>query len=156
MNQYGVDVSGPLSVTDIQKIIPHRYPFLLVDRIDRIDFDQQEIDGIKSVSMNEQFFQGHFPGNPIMPGVLILEALAQTAGVYLQLTTDPSKTGYLLNVKDAKFRHPVKPGDTLILRAQAERVSSRAGRFVCKAFVGEIIAAEALISLAIVDKPKEM
>lgn len=154
MNEYGVDIEGELDAVDIEKIIPHRYPFLLVDKVESIDFKENKIIGRKCVSMNEGFFQGHFPSNPIMPGVLILESMAQTAGILLQLTTDPSKTGYLLNVTDAKFRHPVRPGDVLNLFADAQRMSSRAGKFNCKAKVGDAVVAEAVISLAIVDKPK--
>jgi 3-hydroxyacyl-[acyl-carrier-protein] dehydratase len=143
------------SVFDIQKIstiLPHRYPFLLVDRIVELDLEKQFIQGIKNVTMNEQFFQGHFPGVPIMPGVLILEALAQTGGILVHQASGTPKTALLLNVNNAKFRKPVVPGDVLILQATGIHFSSKGGKIEAKALVGDKIAAQAEIGFALIDK----
>src|ERR1700722_14240601 len=97
-----------LDVKEIIKILPHRYPFLLVDRILEVDLEKGYILGQKNVTINESFFQGHFPEAPIMPGVLILEALAQTGGVMMHLKSNSKKVAVLLNVNNAKFRNPVR------------------------------------------------
>ncbi len=103
-----------LDINEIQKVLPHRYPFLLVDRI--IEMDEKRVVGIKNVTINEPFFQGHFPGHPIMPGVLILEALAQVGGVAALSNKDNlGKLAYFLSINNAKFRKPVFPGDTIRL-----------------------------------------
>lgn len=109
------DITGKvLDINVIQKILPHRYPFLLVDRI--LEVTDKRVVGIKNVTMNEQFFQGHFPGHPIMPGVLIIEALAQTAGIgALSVKENMGKLAFFLSINNAKFRKPVVPGDTLRL-----------------------------------------
>src|SRR5690348_16143350 len=104
-----------LNVKEISKILPHRYPFLLVDKIIYLNLEENVIIGQKNVTVNEQFFQGHFPGVPIMPGVLILEALAQTGGVLIHQKGYGAKLAVLLNVNNAKFRKPVLPGDVLTL-----------------------------------------
>src|ERR1700722_4846002 len=117
-----------MDTKDIIKIIPHRYPFLLVDKILEIDLEKGYILGQKNVTINEQFFQGHFPNAPLMPGVLILEALAQTGGVLVHLKGDSSKIAVLLNVNNAKFRNPVRPGDILKLRGEGIHFSSKGGR----------------------------
>ncbi len=107
----------PLDINAIQKILPHRYPFLLVDRI--IKSTDKTIVGIKNVTMNEPFFQGHFPGHPIMPGVLILEAMAQVGGVgALGISENLGKMAYFLSIKEAKFRKPVLPGDQLVIEVE--------------------------------------
>jgi len=140
---------------DTKKIIdllPHRYPFLLVDRIIEFDVEAGTIIGQKNVTMNETFFQGHFPGAPLMPGVLILEALAQTGGILVRLRDDRDKVAILLSVNNAKFRRPVTPGDVLMLHARLLRLSSKGGKVAAQAFVDEKVAAEAEISFAIVDK----
>lgn len=136
----------------IAKILPHKYPFLLVDRVVYLNLDENQIVGQKNVSMNEQFFQGHFPGAPIMPGVLILEALAQTGGILVHQKGYDQKIAVLLTMKSVKFRKPVVPGDILILEATALYLSSRAGKFITKALVNEQIVAEAEVSFALVDK----
>ena len=103
-----------LDINTIQKILPHRYPFLLVDRI--IESSEKRIVGIKNVTVNEPFFQGHFPGKPIMPGVLIIEAMAQVGGVgALNIKDNLGKLAYFMSIKEAKFRKPVVPGDQLVI-----------------------------------------
>lgn len=141
-----------LELKDIIKILPHRYPFLLVDRVLELDLDKGIVVAQKCVTINEAFFQGHFPDAPIMPGVLILEALAQAGGVLVHLKTDQSKIAVLLNVNNAKFRHPVKPGDVLTLRCEGIHFSSKGGRVKAEAFVNDKTAVEAEIGFALVDK----
>jgi beta-hydroxyacyl-ACP dehydratase FabZ len=103
-----------LDINMIQSILPHRYPFLLVDKI--IEVSEKRVVGIKNVTINEPFFQGHFPGHPIMPGVLIMEALAQVGGVgALNMKDNLGKLAYFLSINNARFRKPVLPGDTLRL-----------------------------------------
>ncbi|PID61249.1 MAG: UDP-3-O-[3-hydroxymyristoyl] N-acetylglucosamine deacetylase [Ignavibacteriae bacterium] len=138
----------------IQKILPHRYPFLLVDKIIHLELDKKVI-GIKSVTSNEPFFPGHFPGRPLMPGVLILEAMAQTGGILmLNSVQNPSeKLVVFTGIDKAKFKRQVVPGDQLIL--EAELVSIRSNRFVvikARAKVGNNLAAEAELKAAIVDR----
>jgi 3-hydroxyacyl-[acyl-carrier-protein] dehydratase len=119
------DIIGKvLDINMIQKILPHRYPFLLVDRI--VEAEEKRVVGIKNVTINEPFFQGHFPGHPIMPGVLILEAMAQVGGV-AALTTKENvgKLAYFLAINNAKFRKPVFPGDTL--RIEVDLMKARMG-----------------------------
>jgi 3-hydroxyacyl-[acyl-carrier-protein] dehydratase len=137
---------------EIENILPHRYPFLLVDRIIQMNLEEDEIVGLKNVTMNEAFFQGHFPGVPIMPGVLILEALAQTAGVLVHRKGYVKKIAVLLNVANAKFRKPVFPGDCLFLHAKGLHISGNGGKFKAKAMNGEQLAVEAELSFAFVDK----
>ncbi len=138
---------------EIEKILPHRYPFLLVDRIIKINLEENEIVGLKNVTVNEPFFQGHFPGVPIMPGVLILEALAQTGGVLVHQKGYDKKIAVLLNVANAKFRKPVLPGDVLHLHAKGIHISGNGGKIKAKALIGgELLAVEAELSFALVDK----
>ena len=141
-----------LDTKEILKILPHRYPFLLVDRIVELDIEKGTIVGQKNLTINESFFQGHFPGAPIMPGVLMLEALAQTGGVLLHLKQSPDKIAVLLNVNNAKFRHPVRPGDVLYLRATGVHFSSKGGKIAAQATVNDKIACEAEIAFAFLDK----
>jgi 3-hydroxyacyl-[acyl-carrier-protein] dehydratase len=133
-----------LNVLEIMKYLPHRYPFLLVDRI--IDFVKGEkIVGVKNVTINEPFFQGHFPGHPIMPGVLIIEAMAQVGGIYAHLAgeVDEGKVPYFVGIDQARFRRPVLPGD--VLRLELSLVSVRRGiySFAGQAYVGDKLVAEA-------------
>jgi len=137
---------------EIAKILPHRYPFLLVDRVIYLNLDENRIIGQKNVTMNEQFFQGHFPIAPIMPGVLILEALAQTGGILVHQKGYDQKIAVLLNMNNVKFRRPVVPGYVLTLHAAALHLSNRAGKVSTKAFVNEQLVAEAEIAFALVDK----
>lgn len=137
---------------EIIKILPHRYPFLLVDRILELDLEKGTILGQKNVTFNEGFFQGHFPDAPLMPGVLILEALAQAGGILVHLKEKEPKIAVLLGVKHAKFRLPVRPGDILHLKGEGIHFSSKGGRIQATATVNGKVAAEAEISFALVDK----
>ena len=140
-----------LDIRRIQRILPHRYPMLLVDRVVELEGDQRAV-GIKNVTFNDIFFQGHYPGTPIMPGVLIVEALAQLGGILLsQKLEHTGKLAVLLSMDKVKMRHPVVPGDQLILEAVAVRVKSRTGHVRCKAFVQDKLAAEADIKFMLVD-----
>lgn len=138
-----------LDIKQISKILPHRYPFLLVDRVIKVDLENDYIIGLKCLTMNEQFFQGHFPEAPLMPGVLILEALAQTGGILIHEKGFKGKTAVLLNVNHAKFRRPVVPGDVLYLHAKGIHFSSRGGRIEARAIVNDQVAAEAEIGFAL-------
>jgi 3-hydroxyacyl-[acyl-carrier-protein] dehydratase len=141
-----------LDIKEISRILPHRYPFLLVDRIIHLNLEENIIIGQKNVTANEQFFQGHFPGVPIMPGVLVLEALAQTGGILVHQKGHNEKIAVLLNINNAKFRKPVVPGDVLILHATGIHIGSKGGRIMAKALVNDQLAAEAEIGFALVDK----
>ncbi len=144
------------SQVDIQKImslLPHRYPFLLVDRVLRFE-PGKSLEALKNVTVNEPFFQGHFPGKPVMPGVLILEALAQAGGLLVSLSSDESLEGKLFlftGVDKAKFRRPVVPGDQLILRCQDVKRRLQLFRMSCQATVDDDAVAEAMLSAAIID-----
>lgn len=140
------------SAKQIEKILPHRYPFLLVDRVLHLNLEENEIIGLKNVTVNEPFFQGHFPGAPIMPGVLILEALAQTGGILVHQKGYDKKIAVLLNVANAKFRKPVTPGDALLLHAKGLHISGNGGKMKAKAMIGEVLAVEAELSFALIDK----
>lgn len=139
-------------VKEIIKILPHRYPFLLVDKILEIDLEKGYILGQKNLTINESFFQGHFPEAPLMPGVLILEALAQTGGVLVHLKGDIPKIAVLLTINHAKFRNSARPGDILYLKGEGIHLSSRGGKIQCTALVNDKIAVEAEIGFALVDK----
>ena len=141
-----------MNTKDIERILPHRYPFLLVDRILHIDLEENEILGLKNVTINEPFFQGHFPGVPIMPGVLLLEALAQTGGILVHQKGYVTKIAVLLNVSNAKFRKPVVPGDALHLHVKGLHVSGTGGKIRARATVQDRVAVEAELSFALVDK----
>lgn len=137
----------------IKEILPHRYPFLLVDKIVDIDLEKGIIVGHKNLTINEHFFQGHFPDKPIMPGVLMLEALAQTGGVLIHEKGFVGKIAVFLTVNHCKFRRPAKPGDYLILKAEEIHLGSKGGKMYAKAFVnGDKLAVEAEIGFALVDK----
>jgi len=146
---------GPLDVRRVMAALPHRYPMLLVDRVEKIVPDQS-ITAIKAVSMNEGFFQGHFPGRPIMPGVLIVEALAQAAGVLAVESlglADSGKLVYFMAIEGAKFRNPVEPG--CLLQLDVEFVQKRATvcKFTGRASVDGNLAAEANFTAMIADPP---
>ena len=135
----------PLNVKEICRILPHRYPFLLVDRILALELGKRIV-GVKNISINEPFFQGHFPGRPIMPGVLIIEAMAQTGGILALLST-PENLGnpwiYLLGVDKVRFRKPVVPGDQLILELETLRSGKKFWKMQGKALVNQTLVAEA-------------
>ena len=140
-----------LDIRRIQKILPHRYPFLLVDKVIEIDGNQR-IRGIKNVTFNEQFFQGHFPSQPVMPGVLIVEALAQVSGLlFAQTLEHTGKLAVLLTMDAVKIRKSVVPGDQLILIAHADKVRSRAAKCSCTAMVDDEVVAEAQFKFMLVD-----
>lgn len=143
-----------IEIKQILEIIPHRYPFLLIDRIHKLDLEAGTITAQKNVTFNEQFFQGHFPGSPIMPGVLILEAMAQAGGVlvYLRGNLETPKVAVLMNITNAKFRMQVKPGDVLLIKCQGIHFSSRGGKIKTTALVDDKIASEAEMSFCLVDK----
>lgn len=134
----------PIDITQIQELIPHRYPFLLVDRVVELDVETKQIVCQKNVSYNEPYFQGHFPGRPIMPGVLIIEALAQAGGVMTQLTLGrdaQSKLFYMVKVENARFNKQVIPGDVLMLHVQMKRLIRNMGWYYGEARVnGEVVA----------------
>jgi 3-hydroxyacyl-[acyl-carrier-protein] dehydratase len=146
------DYPKTLDIKQIAKILPHRFPFLLVDRILDIDLEKGVIIGQKNLTFNEAFFQGHFPDAPIMPGVLMIEALAQVGGILIHMKGHHDKIAVLLTVNNAKFRNPVKPGDVLILKAESLHLSSKAGRMQAEATVNDKVAVEAEIGFALVDK----
>ena len=146
---------GPLNIQRVMAALPHRYPMLLVDRVERIVPDES-ITAIKAVSMNEGFFQGHFPGRPIMPGVLIVEALAQAAGVLAVESLGLANSGklvYFMAIDGAKFRNPVEPG--CLLQLDVEFVQKRASvcKFAGRASVDGKLAAEANFTAMIADPP---
>ena len=136
---------------EILRILPHRYPFLLVDKILEIE-EGKTITGIKNVTVNEPFFQGHFPGNPIMPGVLICEALAQVGAVLLLgMEENKGKLGVFTGINNFKFRRQVVPGDTLTLKAELLTYRHGMGKANVEATVDGQIAAKGEISFAVVD-----
>jgi 3-hydroxyacyl-[acyl-carrier-protein] dehydratase len=150
--------SAPAPVTiDLARImdmIPHRYPFLMVDRVTDVVRDVRAV-GIKNVTVNEPQFQGHFPGRPIMPGVLIVEAMAQTAGVLVVHTLGPESEGklvYFMTIDDARFRKLVIPGDTLHIHVFKQRSRGNVWKFKGEARVAGALAAEATFSAMIVDR----
>ena len=140
-----------LDITEIQKIIPHRFPFLLIDKVVDLQPNKKLI-AIKNVSVNEQYFAGHFPDEKVMPGVLIIEALAQIGGVLLsQELEHKGKVAILLSLDKVKFRRAVRPGDQLILRAETIRVRSSTGHIRGRATVNDELAAEAEIKFILTD-----
>ena len=150
------DYELPLDVRAIRRIIPHRYPILLVDRIIELEPGKRAV-GLKNVTTNEWFFEGHFPDNPIMPGVLIIEALAQTAAV-AALSADEfkGKLGLFAGIDGVRFRRQVVPGDQLRLEVEMDRLRRGIGRASAKATVEGETAAEGRLTFALVDPPTDM
>ena len=147
-----INKKNSIDAKEILNLIPHRYPFLLVDRIEEIIVNQS-CTGIKNVTINEPFFPGHFPGHPIMPGVLIIESMAQTASALVVYGYDGGIEGlsvYLMKVDKAKFRKPVLPGDQLRMEIIKERNKGEVWQFFGKAFVDDKLVAEASITAMVV------
>ena len=142
-------------VRRVMAVLPHRYPMLLVDRVESLEKDKSIV-AIKAVTMNESFFQGHFPGRPIMPGVMIVEALAQAAGVLALESFDlvgTDKLVYFMAIENAKFRKPVEPGCLLSLQVEFIKNSRRASKFSGRAMIGDDLATEATFTAVIADPP---
>lgn len=151
-NTKTIDIQG------IMQRIPHRYPMLLIDRmIDMVPGESAT--GVKNVSVNEPFFQGHFPGHPIMPGVLIVEAMAQTSAVLVVDTLEHLEEGrhlvYFMTIEEARFRRPVVPGDVLHIKVSKQRQRGNVWKFRGEAYVGNEKAAEALYSAMLVDTKRD-
>jgi 3-hydroxyacyl-[acyl-carrier-protein] dehydratase len=146
-----------IGIEAIQEILPHRYPFLLIDRIVEMEANKRIV-GFKNVTINESFFQGHFPGHPIMPGVLLLEAMAQTGGVLAMLSASEagidikSKVIYFMTIDKAKFRKPVVPGDQVRFELELVKVRANVRGFAAKALVEGVVVAEAELMAMIVDR----
>jgi beta-hydroxyacyl-ACP dehydratase FabZ len=145
---------GTLEIMEIMDCLPHRYPFLLVDRIVEYE-EKRRIVGIKNVTINEPFFQGHFPGVPIMPGVLILESMAQVGGVlvFKAFPGREDKLVFFIGVENARFRKPVRPGDQLRIEMLSIRNRTRMGKLSGKAYVEDQLVAQADIMFSLVDRP---
>jgi 3-hydroxyacyl-[acyl-carrier-protein] dehydratase len=145
------DGPATLDVEHIKRLIPHRYPFLFLDRLTEIVPNESAV-GIKNVTINEPFFQGHFPTEPIMPGVLIIEALAQTAGAlvcYSLGDEDKDRKVYFMSVEDARFRKPVRPGDTIRLHVEKKQQRAAVWKFTGAAKVDGVTVAEATFTAMI-------
>ncbi|WP_019464666.1 3-hydroxyacyl-ACP dehydratase FabZ [Dyella japonica] len=157
MSDLTVPFHLPVNVETIQQLLPHRYPFLLVDRLIELVPDKSAV-AIKNVTMNEPFFQGHFPGHPVMPGVLIVEAMAQAAGLLTQISsrlkgTTGSPLFYLAKVDNARFNAPVVPGDQLRLEVELKRLLRSMGLFEARTLVdGKVVASCELMCAARSDK----
>lgn len=145
-----MEIKAPLDSVQIQAIIPHRYPFLLVDKIVELEMGKRAV-GLKNVTVNEPFFQGHFPGYPVMPGVLIVEALAQVGAVaILSMEEHQGKLGMFAGIDGFRFKEQVKPGDTLTLEVELTRVRGTIGKGHGRALVDGKVAAEGDLMFAIV------
>lgn len=145
-----------MNIEKILKMLPHRYPLLLVDRVVSIDHDKEELVGLKNVTFNEPHFMGHFPGRPVMPGVLIVEALAQAAALYviesMKLDNCDDRLVYFMSIENAKFRQIVSPGDSLYLHVKKERSRGNVWRFSGEAKVNDKLVAESSFTAMIAEK----
>ncbi len=145
-------LSAPLDIQEIRAILPHRYPLLLVDRVLSIHYDEKTAVGYKNVTFNEEYFQGHFPDDPVMPGVLIIEAMAQLGAVYLLGSPEREiENVYFAGLDDVKWRKPIRPGDRVYFEVESRHMHSRFGQMEGKALVDDELAAEGLIKFAVVD-----
>ena len=149
----GSERQHTIDVSKIMSMIPHRYPFLLIDRVSQMRTDHS-VTGLKNVTYNEPFFQGHFPGAPVMPGVLIIESMAQTSALLVVHTLGGEANGklvYFMSIDGARFRKPVVPGDQLRIHAVKRRNRGNVWKFSCEAKVDETLVAEAIITAMISD-----
>ena len=143
---------GALDINAVLQILPHRYPFLMVDRI--VEFEGElKATGVKAVTINEPYFQGHFPGHPVMPGVLQLEAMAQVASIIMMRRTEnEGKIGYFMSADEVKFRKPVMPGDTLFIECELTSAKKRLGKASCRCLVNGEVVSEGILLFGLVDK----
>ena len=143
---------GALDINAVMQILPHRYPFLMVDRI--VEFDGElKATGVKAVTINEPYFQGHFPNHPVMPGVLQLEAMAQVASIIMMRRTEnEGKIGYFMSADEVKFRKPVLPGDTLFIECELTSAKKRLGKASCRCLVNGEVVSEGILLFGLVDK----
>ena len=154
MNEVSVAPAAELDILRIMELIPHRYPFLMIERLTEIVPHESAV-GIKNVSINEPHFLGHFPGRPIMPGMLIIEAMAQTAACLVMHSLGLSRQGklvYFMSLDEARFRKPVVPGDTLRIHVQKQRLRGTVWRFAGEAKVDGTLVAEAVYTAMIADE----
>lgn len=140
-----------VDIKEVMEYLPHRFPFLMIDRVVEIEDGKRAV-GIKNVTINEPFFQGHFPGNPIMPGVLIVEAMAQVAGILAFKSGVAGKATYFMSIEKAKFRKPVIPGDQLRIEVKVIRGRGAVMKFSGNAYVGETLVTEADFTAMLTDK----
>lgn len=141
-----------MEAREILKALPHRYPIMLVDRVLECDLEEKRIKGVKNVSFGESFLQGHFPGNPIMPGVLQLEALAQLGGIMLNKILDrEGKVSYFTGIDNVKFRRVIIPGDQMIMEVRIEKLRSKIARVHGTVHVDDALACEGDLTFAMVD-----
>lgn len=157
MSEIEADALQTADINRVMELLPHRYPMLMIDRIIKMDGDRSAV-GIKNVTINDPFFQGHFPGHPVMPGVLIIEAMAQTAGALVinSMGTDASKLlVYFMTIEKARFRKPVVPGDRLEIHVSKLQNRGPVWKFSGEAKVDGVLMAEATYSAMIIDNPEE-
>lgn len=142
-----------IDINQIMRMLPHRYPFLMLDRMEEIIVGQSAV-GIKNVTIDEPFFQGHFPQRPVMPGVLIIEAMAQTAAALVMYSLGEAEQGklvYFMTIENAKFRRPVSPGDQIRLHVEKLQNRRNVWKFDCKAYVDSKVVAQSVLSAMIAD-----